>query len=235
MIKVISSSSSGNSYIIQTEGEILLLELGISFKKIKHELNYDLSKVVGALVTHEHKDHCKGVEEALKCGIDIYMSEGTKEALQVSNHHLKIFKKDSNSRYEVINIGGFKVLAFGTEHDVLEPVGFIVYHKEIGKIAFITDSYYCRYKFKGINYYMVECNYSEDIIPTLPAWRARTLKSHQSLETLKRSLEVYDLSQCKKIILIHVSEGNGDPIRFQKEIQELTGIDTIVAGYGIEI
>ena len=168
-------------------------------------------------------------------GIDIYMSEGTKEALQVSNHHLKIFKKDSNSRYEVINIGGFKVLAFGTEHDVLEPVGFIVYHKEIGKIAFITDSYYCRYKFKGINYYMVECNYSEDIIPTLPAWRARTLKSHQSLETLKRSLEVYDLSQCKKIILIHVSEGNGDPIRFQKEIQELTGIDTIVAGYGIEI
>lgn len=75
MIKVLASGSTGNAYIIQAEEEILLLECGINFKEIKQGLDFDLSKVKGCLITHEHKDHSKAIKDVLAAGIDIYMSK----------------------------------------------------------------------------------------------------------------------------------------------------------------
>lgn len=53
-LKVLGSSSKGNCYLLESDKEVLIIELGISFKEIKKALNFDISKVVGALVTHEH-------------------------------------------------------------------------------------------------------------------------------------------------------------------------------------
>lgn len=53
-IKIVSSGSIGNSYILECEKEVLLLELGIGWNDIKKALNFDLSKVVGVCVSHSH-------------------------------------------------------------------------------------------------------------------------------------------------------------------------------------
>lgn len=236
MIKVVATGSTGNSYIIQAGEEILLLELGINFKNIKKELGFDLSKVVGALVSHEHKDHCKCVDDVIKAGIDIYMSKGTSkgikykvpdEAIKNRVHYLKHF--------ESYHIGNFLIVPFNVQHDVNEPLGFLIYHAEIGKMVFATDTYYLKSKFKNVAHVLIECNYSEDVLPKLPAWRARTIKSHMSLETLKEALRTWDLQTTKDITLIHISGDNGDPNRFQKEIEELTSIKTYTAVPGLEI
>lgn len=50
----VSSGSIGNSYILECNNEILLLELGVSWDRIKRALNFDLSKVVGVCVSHSH-------------------------------------------------------------------------------------------------------------------------------------------------------------------------------------
>ena len=60
MLKVLASGSSGNSYIYEVDNEILLIELGINFKDIKKALDFDLSNVKGAIITHSHGDHAKG-------------------------------------------------------------------------------------------------------------------------------------------------------------------------------
>ncbi|GAA0076154.1 MBL fold metallo-hydrolase [Clostridium sp. CTA-5] len=234
MIKVVATGSTGNSYIIQAGEEILLLELGINFKNIKKALNYDLSKVVGALVTHEHKDHSKGVNDAMKSGIDVYMSEGTKKGIGLENSEYLHRITMISTKY-VYPIGHFLILPFKTEHDVNEPLGFLIYHPELGKILFATDTYYLRNRFKDINHIFIECNYSEDVLPTLPAWRARTIKSHMSLETLKETLKTWDLEVTKDITLIHISHDNGNPDRFKEEIEEMTGIKTYAAIPGLEI
>lgn len=54
MIRIISSGSQGNAYILEGYGEILLIECGVSLKDISKTLNYDLSKVVGVCVSHSH-------------------------------------------------------------------------------------------------------------------------------------------------------------------------------------
>ena len=232
-IKVLASGSAGNCYLLESQNETLILECGINFKDIKKGLNFDLSKVVGCLVSHEHKDHCKAIDDVLKAGIEVYMSEGTAEGIGL---------KDNPHSYRVNNInkcdgkiGGFTIMPFGVEHDVNEPLGFLIVHKELGKTVFITDSYYCKYTFKNVDHVLIECNYSEDILNEIQPYRARVLKSHMSLETLKDTLKAWDLRKTKDITLIHISEGNGEPKRFQKEIEELTGIKTYVAVPGLNI
>lgn len=230
IIKVIATGSSGNAYIIKTKEEILLLELGINFKKIKLDADFEFNKVVGVLVTHEHGDHSKGVADAVNCGIDIYMSKGTKESIGIESHRINIVEHN-----KPFKVGNFTIIAFDVQHDVNEPFGFLIYHAELGKILFITDSYYVKNRFADINHLLIECNYSEDIIPTLPPFRARTIKSHMSLETLKEMLSTMDLSKTKDITLIHISHDNGEPDRFQREIEELTNIKTYIGEKGLII
>lgn len=232
-IKILASGSSGNCYLLETKEETLILECGIRYKDILKGLNFDLSKVVGCLVSHEHKDHCKAVDEIMNAGIDVYMSAGTEEGIDFKSsatHRINIVKH--GKRYK---IGGFDVVPFNVEHDVSEPLGFLLQHKELGKILFATDTYYLRNTFKNVDHILIECNYSEDILEEIPPYRARVLKSHMSLETLKETLKTWDLSRTKDITLIHISEGNGEPKRFRKEIEELTGIKTYVAMPGLEI
>lgn len=232
MIKVIATGSKGNFYILEAGEEILLLECGIQIKEIKKALNFDLSKVVGCLLSHSHNDHCKAIEEVIKF-TDVFTSKGTKEELQERfelNRHC--FEVDHNKPFE---LGGFMIVPFNTQHDTKEPLGFLIYHKEIGNVIFATDTYYLKYKFRNVDYALIECNYSEDILEDLPEYRARLLKSHMSLENLKETLKTWDLSRTKKIILIHMSDTHGNSEKFIKEINELIGVETIIAAPGVEI
>lgn len=232
-IKVLASGSSGNCYLLETEKETLIIECGIRYRDILKGLNFDLNKVVGCLISHEHGDHSKAINEIMNAGIDVYMSVGTKEGIDFKSsatHRINIVKH--GKRYK---IGGFDVVPFNVEHDVSEPLGFLLQHKELGRILFATDTYYLRNTFINVDHILIECNYSEDILEEIPPYRVRVLKSHMSLETLKETLKTWDLSRTKDITLIHISEGNGEPKRFRKEIEELTGIKTYVAMPGLEI
>ena len=53
-LKILSSGSIGNSYILECNGERLLLELGVKWQEILKGLNYKLGDVVGVLVSHSH-------------------------------------------------------------------------------------------------------------------------------------------------------------------------------------
>lgn len=234
MIKVLASGSKGNFYIIQAEEAILLLECGISIKDIKKGLDFDFSKVKGCLVTHEHKDHCKSINEVLAAGIDVYMSQGTARGIEFLDKRYSY--RFNYLRHKVPkHIGEFTIIPFSVQHDVNEPLGFLIFHPKLGKILFATDTYYLKTTFKNVDHILIECNYSEDILPELPAWRARTIKSHMSLETLKETLKSWELGNTKDITLIHISNDNGEPERFKKEIETLTGIKTYVAEPGLKI
>lgn len=233
MIKVLASGSAGNCYLLETSKETLILECGIKYKDILKGLNFDLSKVVGCLISHEHKDHSKAMNDLINKGIDIYASKGTHHALP--GNEIEAYHRFAITNSQFKTIGGFFIIPFTTQHDVAEPLGFVIHHEELGGILFATDTYYLKYRFDKIEHVLIECNYSEDVLKDLPSWRARVLKSHMSLETLKEALKTWDLSNTKDITLIHISEGNGDPQRFKKEIEELTGIKTYIAVPELEI
>ena len=234
MIKVIATGSTGNSYLIEAnENEKLLLECGIPYKQLLKGVDYNLQGIQGCLITHEHMDHCKSVNDMIHVGIDVYMSKGTRKAIKFKTdvkYRIHLVKKG-----ELFKINNFTIIKFEVQHDVNEPLGYLIYHKDLGKILFATDTYYLKNRFMGVRNILIECNYSEDILDNLPPYRARVLRSHMSLETLKKTLKSWDLTGTKNITLIHLSGENGNPDKFQKEIEELTGIKTNIATPGLII
>lgn len=237
-LKVISSSSKGNSYILETETGSLILDCGVRFLEIQKTLDFDLSSVRGRLVTHEHQDHSKGVKETMKAGIDTFMSKGTAEAIGAEHHRLNIVKAG-----EQFIVGDFIVLPFPTEHDAAEPLGYLIQYRPTGeKLLFATDTYYIRHRFNGLSYILIECNYCKDTLDAnieagyIPlSLKNRLLESHFSLENVKGFLKANDLTSVRKIVLMHLSDSNSDSARMVREIKDLTRKDTEVAEPGKEI
>jgi phosphoribosyl 1,2-cyclic phosphodiesterase len=224
-IKVLASSSKGNCYLVTDGSTSLLLECGIKFKDIQKALNFKTSSIAGCLVSHEHKDHCKGVNEVMKAGIDVYTGQGTVESLSLSGHRYKVIRAK-----EQFTIGTWTILPFDVQHDVSEPLGFLLVNQAGEKLLFATDTYYIRYRFKGLTHIMMECNYSMDILNeniaggSVPqVMKKRLMKSHFSLENVKEFFKVNDLSKVQEIYLLHLSDNNSDEERFKREIMELTG------------
>lgn len=233
-LKVLGSGSTGNCYLLQGQKETLILECGLPYKTILKGLNFNLSNVVGCLVTHEHKDHSKAMFDLGHNGIDIYASTGTYNALGDGLGHRTNFIKSEVA----FKVGSFIVLPFAVEHDAAEPLGFLIQHKELGKLLFITDSYYCKYSFNGLNHILIECNYSNKIIEQreLPRnLKSRIIKSHFELENVKDFLRATDLAEVKNIMLIHLSDGNSNAAEFKEEIEKLTGKPVYVADKGLEL
>lgn len=237
-LKVIGSGSAGNCYLLQNENETLMLECGLPWKTILKGLNFNISNVVGCLVTHEHKDHSKAVRDVINNGIDVYSSNGTLNSI---GNELGYRAKFVSSEHQ-FSVGEFMVMPFATEHDAAEPLGFLIQHNDFGKLLFITDSYYCQYNFSGLNYIMIECNYSKSILDENianglihPTLANRLLKSHFSLDHVKEFLKANDISQCREIILLHLSDSNSNAVEFKTEIEKLTGIPVYIAEKGLEL
>jgi phosphoribosyl 1,2-cyclic phosphodiesterase len=237
-LQIIGTGSKGNSYILSNENEALLIECGVNIKEIKKALNFDLKKVVGCIVSHEHQDHCKSVKEISNLGIRVYSGLKTLLAMGLNSSYkcFMIVPKES------FFIGNFKILAFDVKHDAAEPLGFLIEHPDCGKVLFLTDTYYCQYTFKGLNNIIIEANYSKEIIDRKfgaesgkEFLRNRILQSHFSLANCKDMLAANDLSKVNNIVLIHLSDSNSNEIQFQKEVAELTGKNVTVANNGMEI
>lgn len=231
-ITPLGSSSAGNAYHI-TDGETaLLLEAGLQFKNIQRAMNYRTSELAGCLITHEHGDHVKGAKDVMKAGIEIYCSAGTAGAAGLIGHRINIVEAHMQ-----FNIGSWTILPFDVQHDVAEPLGFLLANRNGDKLLFATDTFYIKYKFSGLTHLLIECNYSLDIldeniiagrVPT--AMKSRLIRSHFSLENMKEFIRSNDMNSVQEICLIHLSDTNSDEALFKREIQELTGRPVYVAG-----
>lgn len=221
-LKVLASGSKANSYILENETEALVIESGVPFKELIRHVDH--RKIVGCLVSHEHKDHAAYAGQYSMRGIEVFTPYTIK-----------------NSQYErVLRFGGFNYIPFKNHHDV-PCYGFKVTHKELGQLVFGTDTGYIEYKFKDINHWLVECNYSKEILDKRveqgfnPALADRIVRDHMSLETCKEFFKANDLSKTRSIVLLHLSDSNSDAKQFKDEIYSLTNKPTYIAEKGLEI
>jgi len=238
ILKVLGSGSAGNCYILENNSEALILEAGIRFSEVKRALNYDVKKIAGCLVTHEHKDHAGYINEFLKDAVTVFASKGTIKNACVKGFRLPLTLTAGN----LLKTGGFKIIPFEAKHDAAEPLGFFINHAETGNILFATDTYYLPCTFAGLNNILIECNYRSDILEEKKrngsissTQRNRTLQSHMSYETCLKTLLANDLSKVNNIVLIHLSTDNSNALDFQEGIRKATGKTTHIADKGIVI
>lgn len=176
-------------------------------------------------------DHSKAVKDLMKAGVDCYMSEGTIDALYTGSYH----RAHRIKAGELAEIGPWRILPFDLVHDAPEPLGFFIAHGE-DRLLFIPDTAYSVDRFEGVTIAAIECNFVGDILSNnilkgaLPAVVGhRVRRNHMSLETLIEMLRANDLSRCRKIWLLHLSDGNSHEARMIKEVQAATGIPCFAA------
>ena len=236
-LKVIGTGSRGNAYLLENEQEALLIECGVSMMDIKKAVNFNVNKISGCIVTHEHNDHGKSIKDVLQSGISVFATEGTFNGKQIDHYYwARAYAIKQRDQFQV---GTFKVISFPINHDVNEPCGFLIQHPDCGVVLFLTDSYYSNFTFKGLNNIIVEANYDNEIIDEKldgkKFLRDRIYRSHMSLDTCMEFLQANDLSQVNNIVLVHLSDSNSHELNFARKVSEVTGKEVHVASNGMQI
>lgn len=215
-LKCIATGSTGNCYTLTSDsGETLILDCGIPIKEIKKGLDWNVKDVVGVLCTHKHLDHSKSVEDF--------------EAMEI-----QILAPYLGDSCKPINMGEFTVKPFDlttidgnwTHTDANgEPCpiyGFLITHKEMGKMLYITDCEVVKWKFKGINHILLGVNYDKDLIDRDNTGKANhVFRGHLSIDTACDFVKANYSDSLQNVIMCHLSSENADRDSFIEKMKKV--------------
>jgi len=208
-LRTIATGSSGNSYLLYDDRECLIIEMGMPFMEVKKALDFDFLKIVGGVCSHEHKDHFGRHKEYDAAGIKIFYP----------------FQTDKKS----VQYGGFKVRSFDNPHGDSTSYGFIISHRDIGKLCFVTDAEYVKYDFSKLNlsHLMVECNYDTRYVDMdAPNFRHK-VEGHMNLDTCREFVRHNASPELRSVVLIHGSNAV-NPADATQAIKNIVDPDVIV-------
>ncbi|MFC5653165.1 MBL fold metallo-hydrolase [Paenibacillus solisilvae] len=139
---VLSSGSTGNATIVQSDSATVLVDVGLSAKKLEElmrERGVAGHHVDAIVVTHEHSDHIKGLGAfARKYNLPIYANSATWDALERHVGTIAPEKRVIMETGEDICFGSLKAKSYAISHDAAEPVGY-VFDEDGVKLSLATD------------------------------------------------------------------------------------------------
>lgn len=209
-----------------------MIECGIPIKEVKKAMNFNMRKIVGCIASHRHNDHVGHLKEVLECGIPIYTNDETVESVEVIYGELLHGVPEKKH----FMLGNFKITPFYVPHDNTPCFAYQIYHEETGKLLFLTDLEYCKYKFKDVSQILVEANYSKDIINQDNPNFEHVARGHMELETTLGFLCTNANLSLMNVVLLHLSDSNSNSEYFSQKVKEIVpGANVYVADKGMEI
>ena len=220
---MIASGSKGNACYIESNNTKIIIDCGISFKRIVsffNENNIEMD-IDAMLITHEHIDHVNGLKLFGKnVGAPVYMTPGTKEGI------IEKYTKDGKSpidfndihiinNNEKILINELEIQAIPLSHDVYDPIGFIIRDSNT-KAVYITDTGYVPERYyealSDADIYVMETNHDPVLLMQCEKrpyeTRIRILgdKGHLSNDDALELLAHIIGNNTKLIFYAHISE-----------------------------
>ncbi len=168
--KTLASGSSGNATVVSHGDTHILLDAGISARRLTAGLRLmglDPSRLSAIFITHEHRDHIAGLEVLTKrWRVPVYASPLTCAQLNYRMVRMEDLLRPQTPGTGV-DVGSLHVRSFATLHDAAESVGYTVSCDD-GRVALCTDLGYAtpevREAVKGVNLLLCESNHDEDML-----------------------------------------------------------------------
>ncbi len=218
----IASGSSGNCIYAGTEHAGILIDAGISAKRITeglHGIDRDFKDIQGIMVSHEHSDHIKGLGVlARKHHIPIYGTKGTLDAIRGMSCLGKIDEELYREIHsdEPFMVGDLKVHPFEISHDAAEPVAYRLEDKT-SAAAIATDLGFFDQKIverlSGLDVLLLEANHDIHMLqvggyPYPLKRRILSDKGHLSNEAAGKLLCQILHDDLEAVFLGHLSQEN---------------------------
>ncbi len=217
------SSSKGNCVFVGGSGGSILIDTGVSAKKIEYaltEIGEQAENIKAIFVTHEHTDHISGLRAfAGRYGIRVFASNGTLNALDRGGHlngKFEAHQIDKNG----IEAAGMEIVPFHTCHDCNEGFGYVIHTPDGRKIAVATDLGHYSDEIKnaisGCDLVMIESNYDRKMLMNGPyphSLKCRISSGEGHLSNDECALATSELvnSGTTRFVLGHISAENNLP------------------------
>ena len=228
------SGSTGNSLFVQGDETKILVDTGVSAKKIEEGLssiNIDINEINAIIVTHEHIDHIRSAGTmAKKYNIPIYATLGTWNGIDNEKLVRPIEQKNYFKIGEEFEIGDLKIMPFATSHDAMDSCGFSITH-DSDKISIATDlGEMTKDILKQINkskFMLLEANYEPEVLrccsyPYSVKKRIAGTRGHLSNGEAGNTIAKLADNGLQNVMLGHLSkESNFPELAYKSVINEL--------------
>ena len=166
---ILGSGSSGNAALVECGGLRLLIDAGLSAKQLTlrlKQVGIEPATLGGILLTHEHGDHVRGLKVFLKQNpLPVFATAATSRVVRetgIEGGQWKLFEAG-----QTFAIGTTAIASFPTQHDAVDPVGFVISHqtKRLGMVSdagFVTRT--MTENLRGLDGLFVEANYDDDLL-----------------------------------------------------------------------
>ncbi|MFZ4454049.1 MBL fold metallo-hydrolase [Salibacterium aidingense] len=217
---VLASGSTGNAVYIETEQQRLLIDAGLSGKKMENlfaQISRHPGDIDGIIITHEHSDHIKGAGIlARKYHLPIYANPKTWKAMEESLGTLKTEQKFTFAQNSVASFADLDIESFPVSHDAADPM-FFVFHHQGKKFTLATDMGYVTEQTKGLirdsDMYVFETNHDLNMLrmgryPWNVKRRILGDTGHVSNEDAASALAEVVGDRTRRVYLAHLSQDN---------------------------
>ena len=238
-VKVLASGSKGNTTLVDCGNTKLLIDVGISFLRIKSLLekeNVQIDDIDGILISHNHSDHINGLSSFIKkTKIMIYVTDSMFISLGDIVPIERCIIVDDN-----FSINDVDIELVHTSHDAPASFGFIIEHNN-KTLVHITDTGYINRKILNRilnkNIYVIESNHDEAMLmdgpyPRFLKERVISDIGHLSNKTTASYLKKIVNKDTKYVILAHLSETNNTKelaVNENQQLVENNNIELLVA------
>ncbi|HZJ76498.1 MAG TPA: MBL fold metallo-hydrolase [Oscillospiraceae bacterium] len=241
----LASGSSGNCHLINDGENSILVDAGLSGRRIENRLkdiDIDPKTLTAILVTHEHSDHIHGVGVlSRRYNIPIYANRGTWEGMNTKIGEIKESNIKCFNSTEDFNVMDFNIKTYDIPHDANEPVGFCIEKGRV-KISIVTDLGYIDENIieqvKNSNLVVLESNHDEEMLKAgrYPYFLKRRILSnngHLSNEAAGNAIVDLANKNVESILLAHLSRENNFPELAIETVRNILDDEKIIIGEDI--
>ncbi len=219
-VHVLASGSTGNAIFLDFKHTKILVDAGISTRRIKNSLaalGTDIEELNGVFITHEHRDHVSGLPTMTKkYNVPIYASSDTWHAMYCRS----VIPDNCCKRLtSSLMIGQVQVEPFSISHDAADPVGFRFYNGSskcsvVTDIGFVTEAVKEAIALSDV--LVLECNHDLEMLEkgAYPWHLKRRIKSnrgHLSNVDAAWTLARLERKPSMQVFLAHMSKENNNP------------------------
>ena len=250
--KILGSSSSGNAALLRAAGSNILIDAGLSGKKLKFLLAEEglaLEQIDAVFLTHEHNDHSAGIRGLSRyLNLPIFANRDTIQALQP-----KLPRRPNWKEFETgvcFSFGALKIHPFSVPHDAYDPVGFYIewgsgdLFDPSSSLAWVTDLGFVpalvKERIRQASILVIESNHCAEMLeqdekrPWSLKQRIRGRHGHLSNQTTYELLESMENTRWREIFLMHLSKDCNDVNLVRERFGKLPGQGSRFSTYVID-